>query len=48
MDEFVKYDWNEIDFIDLRGTGMDDKKWRVLVENAYLLPNLRHVEMCKI
>lgn len=43
MDEFVKYDWNELDFIDLRGTGMDDKKWATLVENAYLLPNLREI-----
>lgn len=46
MDEFVKYDWNEIDSIDLRGTGLDDNKWDVFVNNAYLFPNLKEIHLC--
>jgi len=41
MNEFIKYDWNEIDFLDLRGAGMDDKKWTVFSKNAYLFPALK-------
>ena len=36
MNEFIKYDWNEVYALNLTGSGMDDAKWQLFVENANL------------
>ncbi len=46
MEEFVKYDWNEIDYLNLNAAGMDDKNWRVFVKNAHLFPKLKEITLC--
>ncbi len=40
MNEFIKYDWNELYSLNLSSSGMDDTKWKLFVENAQLFPAL--------
>ena len=38
--------WNYLECIDFAGCKVDDKKWRLFVDNAHLFSNLKVISLC--
>ena len=46
MNDFIKYDWKYLAVLDLRGSGLSDKKWLLFVQYANKFPNLKELHLC--
>jgi hypothetical protein len=40
MEYFIKYNWTNLVFLDLKNTQINDHQWEVFVQNADKFPNL--------
>lgn len=45
MNDFIKYDWKYLAVLDLRGSGLSDKKWLLFVQYSNKFPNLKELHL---
>lgn len=48
MKKFFKHDWKTLRSINLMDCEIRDQDWRIFIENAHKMPNLREIKICKL
>lgn len=45
MEDFLKQDWRNVEYIGFAGSKIDDIKWRMFADHAELFPNLKWLSL---
>lgn len=45
MEDFLKQDWRNVEYIGFAGSKIDDIKWRLFADHAELFPNLKWLSL---
>ncbi len=46
MERFFNYNWKSLKAINFMDCKISDKEWRLLVDNALNLPNIKEIKIC--